>query len=195
MIRPFAGVQTVGAASMPVFGTTLTAAATYSVDRYTGTNRPGTTTPAISLTVGSTAGFNEGDSVQVGPKTNFTAANRAKLDQGTVASIVDGTHMMVQGLTQNHAATGEYVVLAEVASAVYVIPVSTANPLYLGLDETVASNDTSVFDVISKDSATTSQPTYWHVSPPTGLGDSYDTSQYWIAGTAADTFVARFHQN
>lgn len=195
MIRPFGGITTIGSASVPVFGTTLGAATTPAVDRFTGTNKPGTTTPAITLTVGSSVGFIVNDRVQVGLKANFTTANRALLDHGVVAGIIDSTHISVQGLTQAHAASGEFVVLDESASAVYVIPVDTANPIYLGTDETVAANDLYVFDVISKDSSTTSQPTYWHVAPPTGLGDSYQTSQYWLAGTSGDTFVARFHQN
>src|ERR1700742_299716 len=99
MIRPYLGVQTVGAASQPVFGTTLTAASTFSVDRFKGGNRPGTTTPPITLVVTSSVGFNVGDRVQVGPKGNFTTANRGSLDHGTVASIVDATHITAQGLT------------------------------------------------------------------------------------------------
>lgn len=194
MIRAFAGIQAIGAASQPVFGTTTTAAVKFAVDRYTGTNTPGTTTPAILIAVTSSTGFQVDDRVQVGPKANFTAANRGNLDHGTVASIPDSTHITVQGLLQNHA-SGDYVVLDEPASFVLVLPVSTAHPLYLGTDETVAANDPSVFDVIAMNSSTTAEPTYWHTSPPNSLGDSYQTSQYWIAGTAADTFVARFHQN
>jgi hypothetical protein len=194
MIRSFKGVQAIGAASQPVFGTTLAAAATYSVDRYTGTNRPGTTTPPIPIVVGSTVGFKQNDNILVGLKENFTTANRALLDQGTIASIVDGTHMTVIGLTQNHAATGEYVVLDEVASYVQVQGVSLAGDAYLGTDSTVASNDPYVFDVLPILTPPAEQ-TYWHVSPTTGKADSYQTSQYWIAGTASDTFLARFHQN
>jgi hypothetical protein len=194
MIRPFAGVQAVAAASQPVFGTTLTAAITPSVDKFTGTNRPGTSPPPIQITVTSTAGFVQNDRIAVGPKTNFTAANRSKLDLGTITSVVDTTHLLVQGLTQAHAST-DYVVLSEMCSAVYVVPVSTTAIIYLGTDETVGAADASVFDVIAKVSATTAEPTYWHSSPPTGRADSYDTTQYWLLGTAADTFVARFQQN
>lgn len=193
MIRSWQGIQAIGAASQPVFGTTTTAAVKFAVDRYTGTNTPGTTTPAILIAVTSSTGFQVDDRVQVGPKTNFTAANRGNLDHGTVASIPDSTHITVQGLLQNHA-SGDYVVLDESASFVLVLPVATAAVMYLGTDETVAAGDASVFDVLAKLSGAGAEATYWHQSLPTGRADSYQTSQYWIAGTAADTFVARFHQ-
>jgi hypothetical protein len=194
MIRPWNGVQAVAAASQPVFGTTLTAAIVPSVDQHTGTNGPGTSAPPITITVTSTAGFVQNDRIAIGPKTNFTAANRKLLDLGTITAVVDGTHLKVQGLTQTHLST-DYVVLSEMCAAVYVVPVSTTAIIYLGTDETVAAADASVFDVIAKVSATTAEPTYWHQSSPTGRADSYDTSQYWLLGTAADTFVARFQQN
>jgi len=193
MIRPFAGVQTVAAASQPVFGTTLTAA-TVSPAQTTAGNRPPASAPAQTIAVTSTAGFVQNDRVLVGPKASFTAALRSTLDEGTVTAIVDSTHMKVVGLTQNHAST-DYVVLDEPASFVEVLPVSTLGPLYLGTDSTVAAADASVFDVIAKVSATTAEPTYWHTSPTNGRSDAYQTSQYWLLGTAADTFVARFHQN
>lgn len=194
MIRPFGGVTAIAAASQPVFGTTLTAAIVPSVDQHTGTNGPGTSAPPITIVVTSTAGFLQNDRIAVGPKTNFTAANKSKLDLGTITAVVDGTHLKVQGLTQAHLST-DYVVLSEMAAAVYVVPVSTTSLIYLGTDETVGAADASVFDVIAKVSATTAEPTYWHISPPTGRADSYDTTQYWLLGTAADTFVARFQQN
>jgi hypothetical protein len=193
MIRPFAGVQAIAAASQPVFGTTLTAAFTTPAQATAG-NTPPRSAPAQTLVVTSTAGFLQNDRIAVGPKANFTAANRSKLDLGTIAAVVDATHLSVIGLTQNHAST-DYVVLSEMASAVYIVPVSTTALIYLGTDETVGAADPSVFDVIAKVSAVTAEPTYWHSSPPTGRADSYDTTQYWLLGTAADTFVARFQQN
>lgn len=193
MIRPFAGIQTIAAASTPVFGTTITTAATtIAVDRYTGTNKPGTTTPAVTVNVTSSAGFLVNDRVQIGPKANFTTANRALLDHGVIASIVSATQITVQGLLQVHA-VGEFCVLDEPASHVRILPVNTTAQLFLGTDSTVSSTDASVFDVIAQ-IASTAEPTYWHDSFPTDNSDSYFTSQYWISGTAGNTFVARFTQ-
>lgn len=179
--RPYAGVQAIGAASQPVFGTTLTAASVAS-----SSGAP------IAVTVTSTAGIKQNDRVLMGAKANFTSANAALLDQGTVASVVDGTHLTIQGLAQNHAST-DYLVLNEEASFVAIVPVANTAVMYLGNASTVAAADASVFDVIAKVTVA-GEPTYWHTSPTTGLGDSYQTSEYWIAGTAADTFVARFTQ-
>lgn len=191
-IRPYGGVQAIGAASQPVFGTTLTAATTPSTDVFTGTNSPGTSPPPITLTVASSVGLKVDDRVLVGPKANFTPANAKSLDQGTIASIVDATHITVQGLLQAHA-SGDFLVLNETASFVQVLPVAAAAVIYLGNASTVAAADSSVFDVIAP--VTGAQPTYWHQSFTTGLGNSYMTSEYWIAGTATQTFVARFTQD
>lgn len=193
MIRPFKGIQAMGSAAMPVFGTTLAAAVVPSFDQHTGTNKPGTSPPPVTIVVGSTVGFNQGDSIQVGLTANFTTANRGLLDHGVIAAIVDATHMKVTGLLQTHAATGEWVVLDEVASFVQITPVATAADFYIGTDSTVAVADPYVFDVIGA-VATTVEPVYSHISPTTGRADSYQTSQYWINGASAATFVARFHQ-
>lgn len=186
-IRPFAGIQTVaGGSAQPVFGTKLTAASNYSIDRFTGTNRIGTSTPPIQIEVDSSAGFQVGDRVLVGPAANFTQANRILLDQGTVASIVSATAITVQGLVQNHA-IGEYLVLNETASFMRLIPISVAASFYVGTDSTASSTDSSVY--------ATGTPTYW--SPlvlPTATGCTYQTCEAWLLGTAADTFVASFYQ-
>jgi hypothetical protein len=185
-IRPFGGVQTVGAASQPVFGTTLTAAVVTPAQATAGNKFPATA-PAVTIAVTSTAGFVQNDRVLVGPKANFTVANRALLDTGTVSAVVDGTHLKVVGLTQNHAST-DYVVLCEVCDHVAVIPVTNAGAIYLGTDSTVSSTDTSVFAGGS--------PQYWATDNPTlGKGQGYQTDQYWLFGaTPGDTFIARFDQ-
>lgn len=180
--RPYAGVQAIGAASQPVFGTTFTAA---SVASPSGS--------PITVQVASTNGIKQNDRVLAGVKANFTPANAALLDQGTVASVVDATHLTIQGLAQNHA-NGEFLVLNEEASFVAIVPVASVALMYVGNSSTVAAADPSVFDVIGKLSGVAAEPTYWHQSPTTGKGDSYQTSEYWINGTAADTFIARFTQ-
>lgn len=193
MIRPFQGVATIGAASQPVFGTALTAAITPTVDPFTGTNKPGTNPPPVTISVTSTVGFLVDDSIQIGLKANFTTANRSKLDHGVISAILSATQMQVKGLLQSHAGSGEYVVLDEVASAVHIIPVNTTAQMFIGTDSTVSGTDLFVFDAISK-SASTVQPTYWHDSLPTDNSDTFQTSQYWLSGTQNDTFLARFTQ-
>ena len=187
--RPYQGQQTTAGASQPVFGTTLTAASKFAVDRFLGTNRPGTTTPPVALTVTSSAGLQVGDRILVGPKGNFTKANAALLDQGTVAAITSPTAITVQGLTQNHA-SGEYLVLNEVASKVDVLMVNMAptSAVYLGTESSVSPTDTSVF-------AGGSQQYWQNASTTTGTGQSYQTSEYWLYDSAAgDTFIGRFDQ-
>ncbi len=76
---------------------------------------------------------------------------------------------------------------------VQITPVTSTAVMYIGNASTVSATDSSTFDVIGKN-AVTVEPTYWHFSPPTGLGDSYNTSEFWLNGTAGDTFVARFTQ-
>jgi len=186
-IRTFQGIQTVASASQPVFGTTLTAAVTFSVDRYTGTNRPGTTTAPVAVPVTSSVGMKVGDRVAVGPKANFTTANRGLLDQGTIASIVSPTSITVTGLMQNHV-SGEYIVLCETSDHVQIVPVTLSGAIYLGTDSTINASDSSMF--------AGGPPQYWQDSnPTTGTGQAYQTDQYWLFGsTPGDTFIARFDQ-
>lgn len=184
-IRPFGGVQTVGAASQPVFGTTLTAAVTTPAQATAG-NKPPASAPAQTIPVTSTAGFVQNDRILVGPKTNFTAANRGKLDSGTIAAVVDATHLSVIGLAQNHAST-DYVVLCETCDHVNVIPVTLNGAIYLGTDSTVNATDSSVF--------AGGPPQYWYDNPTTGSSQGYQTDQYWLYGsTPGDTFIARLDQ-
>jgi hypothetical protein len=187
-IRPYQGIQTVASSTVaqPLFGTTLTAASKFSVDRFTGSNSPGMTTPPIAMTVASSAGMQVGDRVLVGLLANFTKANRLLLDQGTVASIVDGTHITVQGLLKNHA-SGEYVVLNETASYIQLIPVTIAGQFLVGTDSSTSLTDPSVYAA--------GTATYWNpLVQPTATGCTYQTCEAWLLGTAADTFVASFYQ-
>ncbi len=187
-IRPFAGIETVASSTVaqPLFGTTLTAASTFSVDRFTGKTNPGSTTPPITMAVTSSKGFQVGDRVLVGPLANFTKANRILLDQGGVASIVDATHITVQGLTQNHV-SGEYVVLNETASYIQLIPVTIAAGFYVGTDSSTSATDSSVYAA--------GTPTYWNpLVQPTATGCTYQTCEAWLLGTAGDTFLPSFYQ-
>lgn len=188
MIRAFLGVQSVGAASQPVFGTTLNGAGAMLLDQHTLNTSPGSQDSQTVLPVTSTVGFRKGDRVTVGPKANFVFAGFQ--DQGAIFAINPGVSITVQGLLIPHA-TGEYLLLDEDVAQVRILPiVGNVGAIYLGNASTVAAADPSVFDVIAPPAAAT-QPTYWHETPTVGSGAIYKTSEYWLAGTAADKFVAR----
>lgn len=181
-IRTFAGVQTIGAASQPVFGTTMNGAGAMTKDPHTLSTGPASQASSTVLPVASTKGFRVGDRVLVGPKANFVF--QGSIDQGTVDAVVAGVSITVLGLLINHA-SGEYVVLNEDAMTVRIQPVVMAAAYYLGTDSTVAAGDQSVFAVGS--------PGQIYDSPPT-ISDTLKTAEFWISGTAADTFVASYMQ-
>lgn len=182
-IRTFAGVQAIGAASQPVFGTTMNGDGILTPDPHTLKTGPASQASSTKIPVVSTKGFRVGDRVLVAPKANFVF--QGSRDQGTV-DLVDpgGAFLIVLGLLIPHA-TGEYVVLNEDAMTVRVQPVAMAVGYYLGTDSTVAAADQSVFSVGS--------PGQIYDSPPT-IADTLKTSEFWISGTAADTFVASYMQ-
>ena len=100
-VRPFFGVVTLAGTAQPIFGTALTAAATPPPDQFSGNLGPGSNETQVTLTVTSTKGFGSGDRVAVGPTAAFApgaVAVGSIPDQGTVKSIVDATHLIVQGL-------------------------------------------------------------------------------------------------
>jgi len=187
MIRPFNGIQTIGAASQPVFGTTMNGAGAMATDQHTLLTNPASQDSQTVLPVASTVGFRKGDRVLVGPKANFVY--QGALDQGFIFSINPGVSITVQGLTIAHA-SGEYVVMDEDVAQVEIRGVANTAIIYIGNASTVAAADPSVFDVIDAQ-VTASQPTYWHYPPVVGAGATYKTSEYWVAGTATDKFVAR----
>ena len=191
-IRSF-GIQTIAStASAPVFGTTLAAAGDLVPDPYTGKTDPASNQSLSYFSVASITGFRKGDSVVVGPKNKFIlGALPGTLDVGTIYSLQTGTpypQIVVQGLVNAHA-SGEYLLLAELAADVRIVPVTLAAVLYLGNASTVAVGDPSTFDVIP--AFATGNP-YFHESPTCGRANSYNTSEYWYKGTTSDTFVARF---
>jgi len=190
-IRPFGGIQTMGAASQPVFGSTLTADSTLHPDQFSGNVLPGSNPSLSYLTVASVLGFRIGDIVVVGLKASFIVPAVANtLDTGNITAIDPvGKILTIQGLLRSHA-NGEYVVLNEAAASVVIVGVTATHVWYLGNASTVAANDPSVFDVIP--GLASGQPTYWHKSETTGQSNSYNTSEFWITGTQNDTFCARF---
>ena len=194
-IRPFAGIQTISGTAQPVFGTTCTAAFQPPPDQFLGGNGPGTNQTQVEIPVTSSKGFRVGDQVAIGPAAAFvqgTASVANQADVGTIKQIVDATHILVQGLIKGHA-SGEFVVLDEVCGNVHIIPVTTAAVAYIGNSSAVSSTDESVFDVLPIVAAGAA-PGYVHDSESIGISQPMTTTSYWIIGTAADKFLARFTQ-
>jgi hypothetical protein len=197
-LRPFFGTTTLSGSAQPVFGTALTAAVVPLPDQFSGKNDPASNQTQVSLTVTSTKGFIPGDRIQIGPTNSFnpglaTAAQMAKVDNATIKSITDATHMVVQGVQLSHAASGEWVVLNEDAGSVHIRPVVTTAAVYIGNASTVAAGDASVMDILPIVAAGAG-PTYFFDATAMGLSQPYQTAQFWMNGTAADTVLARFSQ-
>jgi len=196
-MRPFAGTQTITGSVQPVFGTAVTAAVTPPPDQFSGNLTPGSNETQCNLTVTSTKGFLPGDRISVGPTAGFvpglvTPANIP--DQGLVKSITSATVMVVQGLKNSHAATGEWCVLNEDAGNVHIRPVVTAAAVYIGDASTVSSSDKSLLDILPINSAAGTAPAYVFDAEAIGLSQPFQTSAFWMIGTANDTVLARFTQ-
>lgn len=188
MLRPFFGVQTVTGSAQPVFGSAVTAAVTPPPDQFSGNLNPSSNETQCNLTVTSTKGFLPGDRVAVGLTAAFKpgiVAATAIPDQGTVKSITSSTVMVVQGLKNPHAASGEWCVLNEDAGEVRIRYIS-ANLLYIGNAGTVSATDPSVFDVLTGGNL--------FDTPSIGTSQADQLSTYWVFGTASDSFIAAFKQ-
>jgi len=196
-MRPFAGVQTLSGTAQPCFGTAVTAAFTPPPDPFSGNLNPGSNETQVSVTVTSTKGFLPGDKVAVGPSAAFEpgiVALGSGPDEGEVKSVTDGTHMIIQGLKKSHAATGEWVILSDVAGNVHIRPVtiSSADEAYIGNASTVAAGDPSVLDVLPAVTGPTAAPGYVFDAESLGMTQPFNLTEFWIIGTASDTFIARY---
>jgi hypothetical protein len=201
-IRTF-GIQTLGTLSQPAFGTVLTASSTLSPDQFTNKVGPGNNPSLSYFSVLSSIGFKVGDRVIVGPRAQFVNgcsvifnAGQTGLDVGTIHQIIPGSpydKFVVQDLKVQHTGD-EYILLNEDASNVKIIPVNVSDLIYVGQWATVSASDPYVFDVITP-YAGVGNLTYWHDSPTTGGSNTYKTSEFWLLGTAGNTFLARFSQS
>jgi hypothetical protein len=196
-LRAFFGVTALSGSAQPVFGTTLSAAVVPLPDQFSGNNGPASNQTQVTVTVTSTKGFIAGDRAQIGPGNSFnpglsTAAQMALVCNVTIKSITDATHMVVQGMHYGHA-SGEFFVLNEDAGSVHIRPVVTTAAVYIGSASTVAAGDPSVLDVLPIVAAGAG-PTYAFDATAMGLSQPYQTAQFWMVGTAADTVVSRFSQ-
>jgi hypothetical protein len=188
-VRPFSGVTTLAGTAQPIFGSAVTAAVTPPPDPFVNNLTPGSNETQCNLTVTSTAGFLPGDRVAVGLaaafKPGITAVGSIP-DQGTVKKIVSSTVMVVQGLKNAHAATGEWCVLNEDAGNVHLTPVTLSAATYIGNASTVSSTDVSVMDYFA--SAATLPIDFESI----GQSQPMQLSQFWINGSG--TYIPRFTQ-
>lgn len=193
MIRPFAGVQAIGTTgtAQPVFGTTVSTAFTPPPDPFSNNLNPGSNETQVKVNVASSLGFIVGDYVLVGAAADFKPGLATVMaDSGTVKQIVDATHVVVQGLKNTHAA-GEFFVLAQDCGFVRIRPIVNTALLYIGNASTVTATDPSLLDELSITTAGTA-PAYVFDAPSIGGSQPYNTHEFWIEGTALDTFLARF---
>lgn len=188
-VRPFQGIITLAGTAQPIFGTAVTAVVTPPPDKFSNQLTPGSNETQCNLTVTSTKGFLPGDRVAVGLAAAFEpgiVAVGSIPDQGTVKSITSGTVMVVQGLKNPHAATGEWCVLNESAGNVHLQPVTLSAATYIGNASTVSSSDLSVMDYFP--SAATNPIDFESV----GQTQPMQLSQFWVLGSG--TLVPRWTQ-
>jgi len=178
-------------ASQPLFGTTISAVASFVPDQFSGNTIPGSNPSMFYCTLTSGVGFRKGDAVVIGPKASFVF--QGALDRGTIFAINTGTGVVqIEGLSNPHVAT-EYVLLDEDTAQVFVEPRVNTAILYLGSYETVAAADASTSDVLPIYAGTGAMP-YYHQSVSGDRFNPFKTSEFWINGTSGDTFIARFAQ-
>lgn len=188
-VRPFAGVRTLAGTAEPIFGTGITAAFTPPPEQYQGNLQPGTNETQVAVAVTSTKGFLAGDRVAVGLAAAFVpglVAAGSIPDQGTVKKIIDSTHLLIQGLKQSHAATGEWVVLNEASGNVHLTPVAISAVTYIGNSSAVAAGDQGVIDSFPN---TATIPIDFEAI---GISQPMQLSQFWIIGSG--TYIPRFTQ-
>lgn len=193
-LRFFTGTTALTGSPQPVFGTAITAAATPPPDQFSGQLGPGSNETQVSVTVTSTVGFRPGDRVAVGPNAAFNlpglTAVSAIADQGTIKSITSSTVLVIQGLKMSHAATGEWVILNEDAGNVHIRPVVNTAAINIGMGAYVQQTLIDILPITTAGSA----PGYVFDAESIGMSQPFQTVEFWVNGTAADTFLARYTQ-
>jgi hypothetical protein len=179
--RPFAGAQTVSGNAQPIFGTTTTAVANPTYDKFAG-NVTGANPSQTTLAVTSTLGFRNGDPILV--CALYPVAGVPNV--GWIVQILSATSMTVKGLTQA-VASGAFVVLNTQAETVFIqAGFTNAGTLYLCTASTASATDPSLFSELSSGG--------FYSDPSTGNSHAYETVEYWAKGTASDTFIASYSQ-
>lgn len=184
------GIQTIATTGVgvPLFGTTLTAAATPSPDRNTGNtgvaSQPSSTVLPVAANI-----FRTGDHVQLGTAPQFEQGSTVIPDGGTVVAInIAGSTITVMGLTRAHA-SGEFVVLALPCAEVTVYGVGSAATIYFGEDPTVGVASVTLFAELIAAQATAGTP--WKYGSGVGL-NAIETQHIWISGTSGNEYLPSF---
>lgn len=186
--RGFGGVTTLPATAIPVYGTTLTAAAVINPDQYTGKITPGSNRSTSVLSVANAVPFRTNDRVAIGTAAQFEQGNTVQADGGTVVAVnLANSTITVQGLQRQHG-SGEFVVLAISVAAIgiQVLSASSASgEVYLAEDGTAGPASPTLM---------------WELAPggifqfgtsPT-VADVFETQHLWIAGGAGSQFIPSF---
>lgn len=184
------GNQTLGATAQPVFGTSLSAAATPSPDPYTGRLDPGSMNSSTLLLLNAPAYiFRQGDHVLIGTTASFQQNSTIAPDGGTVQQVTpSASNILVTGLQRKHSAS-EWVILALPCASVGIQTPSTNSgaQIYLGEDPSVGATSQSLIALILKGTQT---PPF--TIPFNGAGvdaNEVETQRLWVSGTAGDTFL------
>ena len=185
--RGFGGVTTLPATAVPVYGTTLTAAAVINPDQYTGKITPGSNRSTAVLSVANAVPFRTNDRVAIGTAAQFEQGNTVQADGGTVVAVnlTNGT-ITVQGLQRQHA-SGEFVVLAIAVASVgiQVLSASSASgEVFLAEDGTAGPNSPTLMWELGPG------VTYQFGTSPTA--NCFETQHLWIAGGAGSQFIPSF---
>lgn len=177
-------IQTLTGSAVPVFGTTLAAALVVTPDAHTGNTQPASQRSSATATL--TAGIlRKGDRVLVGTAAEIVAGTCDSASVGNVSGLANVTAQL-QGLTRSHG-SGDLVVLAMSVAALQVLAVTLASTdvIYLGEDNTAASNSATLIDVLGATNLA------WRLGP-SAVGNVFDTQHLWVNGTSGDKFLASF---
>jgi hypothetical protein len=174
------GNQTLTGSAQALFGTTLQTDVSPSPDPYTGRLDPGSQNSSAYLTVSNPALFRSGDHVMVGAAASFNQGSTTPVDGGAVQAVsLTASNLLVTGLQRKHSA-GEWVILSLPGAQINIQNGNSAN-LYLGEDETVGPNSTTLIEVASaQGQITIGVPSY---------GNLIETQKLWVEGTASNTML------
>lgn len=177
------GLQTLGATSQPLVGTTLSSAAVITPDFHTGSIGVGSMPSKSTLPVVNGNLFRYGDRVLVGTAASFAQGSTTPPDGGGVVSTASNS-LSVMGLQRQHSA-GEWVVLAIPCAQIQIqTPSTDSGTLFVGEDSTVAVGSATLIAEIPKG---TLLPAYTIGSGV--AGNVIETQKLWLSGTASDTYL------
>jgi hypothetical protein len=173
-------IGTTGTAQ-PLIGTTLSAAVAVP------TNVPDLNVALTTLPVVDNSMFHAGDWVML-DSTGAAAEERV-----LVFSVFGTTSISVKGMLNAHA-SGAFVRLAVLANDIYVQPADgNAAALYVGNSSSLTTLGAFAIKKLIQTTGGT-QPQEFYISRRSSGINPEDIGQYWIAGTAADKYLASFWQ-